>query len=63
MSTKNHSSQPPLQTVLLFAAGTLLAAAGASLVVRLLNEKNLEHLARLAAGESDYEHEHPKRQS
>ncbi len=54
--TNNH-----LHTVLLFAAGTLLATAATTMVIQLLREKSLEHLARLAAGESDYEHEHPKR--
>lgn len=59
----NPKSNHPLQTILLFAAGTLLAAAGTTLVLGLLREKSLEHLARLAAGESDYEHEHPKPRS
>lgn len=59
----NEKSNSPLHTVLLFAAGTVLAAAATSLVIRLLQDKNLEHLARLAAGESDFEHEHPKRPS
>jgi len=59
----NQKSDSPLHTMLLFAAGTLLAAAATTLVLRLLQDKNMEHLARLAAGESDFQHGHPKRRN
>jgi hypothetical protein len=61
MNTSNDRGRHPLQTVALFAAGTILATLGAALVARLISERSLEHLARLASGESDYEHKHPSR--
>lgn len=53
-------TESPAKTIVLFAAGTLVAAAAATLIVRLLGEAKFEHLARLAAGESDFEHTHPR---
>jgi len=64
MSSIHSTSSPnPLKTVALFAAGTIVATLGAALLIRLMSERSLEHLARLASGESDYEHKHPGRRS
>lgn len=63
MSREADSAKSPLRTVVLFAAGTIVLTLGAALVMRVLSEQALEQLARLASGESDYEHRHPRGRS
>lgn len=59
MSDVNEKPAHPIKTIALFAAGTIVVTLGAALVARLISERSLEHLARMASGESDYEHKHP----
>jgi hypothetical protein len=61
MSTSNDRGCHPLQTIALFAAGTIVATLDAALVARFISERSLERLARSASGESDYEFRHPIR--
>ena len=58
MNSSNCSKDHPLKTIALFAAGTIVVTLGAAMLARLISERSLEHLARLASGESDYEHKH-----
>lgn len=61
MSVENSASSHPFQTVAIFAAGTIVLTLAAALLIRLMAERSLEHLARLASGESNYEQKHPSR--
>ncbi len=50
-----------VSTFLAFAAGTVVVILSAVVVTRLITTRSLEHLARLAGGESDYQRHHPSR--
>lgn len=53
--TKEHNAR----SFVIATVGTIVVTALAAAVVRYLTEQTAENLARLAAGESDWERHHP----